>query len=160
MSRGQYLNDYSTLIDASFSNNTFKGTKPGQDQRRQKPWRIGKAANIDHDQYSQWSFFLHSDWFGSNIRMCNIGCCKYYWRDGFDKCFGYEGAILMLVSIYSRGLAVLSFGAIMMFVNIYLAPLHTFLHEKRDGGSSGSCNVTKSEFLMQRTGCSAPEFLR
>ena len=28
MSRGQYLNDYSTLIDASFSNNTFKGTIP------------------------------------------------------------------------------------------------------------------------------------
>lgn len=64
---------------------------------------------------------------GFLVRMCNIGCCKYYWRDCFDncfdKCFGYEGAILMLVSIYSRGLAVLSFGAIMMLVNIYLARL-------------------------------------
>ena len=60
---------------------------------------------------------------GFLVRMCNIGCCKYYWRDYFDKFFGYEGAILMLVSIYSRGLAVLSFGAIMMLVNIYLARL-------------------------------------
>ena len=34
-----------------------------------------------------------------------------------------EGAILMLVSIYSRGLTELSFGAIMMLVNIYLARL-------------------------------------
>ena len=41
----------------------------------------------------------------------------------------------------------------------------SFLHEKRKKrcggrGRGAACNVPESEFLKQRTGCSAPEFLR